>query len=146
MVKEKKMSSQIQLAKQEVQLIKGKIDANAREYKQLWVKHIDALENGDVLEAKQLEHRYYYLQSTVAIQLDRERVEALNVLEGLLGYKARLEHKLPRERRSLERKKGELESVKEEADRMIQHQRQLIVNAEQVVEDTERQLDELGEG
>ncbi|CQR45872.1 hypothetical protein BN1058_00112 [Paraliobacillus sp. PM-2] len=142
----KKKKSKIQVAQEEVQKIKERIDVNTKEYKHLWDRHVKALDKGDVLEAKQLEHRYYYLQSTVADQLDRERVEALNVLEGLLGYKARLEHKLPRERRSLERKKGELESVKEEADRMIQHQRQLIVNAEQVVEDTERQLDELGEG
>src|SRR5699024_5315747 len=129
MAKKKNTLGKIQAAELQVEAIREKIDANTKQYKELWKKHVEALEDGDGIEDKQLEHRYYHLQGTVANQLDRERVEALNKLEDLQGYKARLEQKLPREKRSLERKKEELESVKAEAESMIQHQEQLIVNA-----------------
>lgn len=57
----KQTLGKIQVAEQEVEKIRGKIDANTKEYKKLWEKHIKALEIGDVLEAKQLEHRYVLL-------------------------------------------------------------------------------------
>ncbi|KAF1678729.1 hypothetical protein [Bacillus sp. SKDU12] len=65
------------MTQEEVHTIKKKLNTNTKEYKKLWVKHVSALEKGDVLEAKQLEYRYYYLQSIVANQLDRERLKHL---------------------------------------------------------------------
>lgn len=102
----------IELKQEELAEIQEQMDENVRQYKALWEQRNTSLDAGEVMKAKELEGKYYYLRDVVGKQLDRKRIEIDTEIEKLQGEVFQLKRNMATNTKVLDRQKHELERLK----------------------------------
>jgi Ser-tRNA(Ala) deacylase AlaX len=146
MSKKQKEKGLIELKQEELKAIQEQIDENALQCQAVWEERNNCLKAGELLKAKDLEGKYYYLRDVVGEQLDRKRIDIDKELEELQAEANRLKAKLVTDARILERQNKELEEIKEEYKNRLADKQQAIENTKCILEESRKRLLELEGG
>ena len=136
----------IELKQEELAEIQEQMDENVRQYKALWEQRNTSLDAGEVMKAKELEGKYYYLRDVVGKQLDRKRIEIDTEIEKLQGEVFRLKRNMATNTKVLDRQKHELEQLKKEYQDKLADKQQSILDTEDILKQAEQRILELEGG
>lgn len=136
----------IELKQEELAEIQEQMDENVRQYKALWEQRNTSLDAGEVMKAKELEGKYYYLRDVVGKQLDRKRIEIDTEIEKLQGEVFRLKRNMATNTKVLDRQKHELERLKKEYQDKLADKQQSILDTEDILKQAEQRILELEGG
>lgn len=136
----------IELKQEELAEIQEQMDENVRQYKALWEQRNTSLDAGEVMKAKELEGKYYYLRDVVGKQLDRKRIEIDTEIEKLQGEVFQLKRNMATNTKVLDRQKHELEQLKKEYQDKLADKQQSILDTEDILKQAEQRILELEGG
>lgn len=136
----------IELKQEELAEIQEQMDENVRQYKALWEQRNTSLDAGEVMKAKELEGKYYYLRDVVGKQLDRKRIEIDTEIEKLQGEVFQLKRNMATNTKVLDRQKHELEQLKKEYPDKLADKQQSILDTEDILKQAEQRILELEGG
>lgn len=136
----------IELKQEELAEIQEQMDENVRQYKALWEQRNTSLDAGEVMKAKELEGKYYYLRDVVGKQLDRKRIEIDTEIEKLQGEVFQLKRNMATNTKVLDRQKHELERLKKEYQDKLADKQQSILDTEDILKQAEQRILELEGG
>ncbi|MEM1506333.1 hypothetical protein RG959_23420 [Domibacillus sp. 8LH] len=143
MVRKTKELGLIEQKQAELDKVMEQIAENTREYQSIWRERNASAEMGDVLEAQQLEGRYYYLRDTVGKQLDRKRLEIDREVDELKAEANRLKSDMPNHTRTLSRLGGDLDALKREFQGKLADKQTEIENTEYMLKQSEERIHDL---
>lgn len=136
----------IELKQEELAEIQEQMDENVRQYNALWEQRNTSLDAGEVMKAKELEGKYYYLRDVVGKQLDRKRIEIDTEIEKLQGEVFQLKRNMATNTKVLDRQKHELEQLKKEYPDKLADKQQSILDTEDILKQAEQRILELEGG
>lgn len=136
----------IELKQEELAEIQEQMDENVRQYKALWEQRNTSLDAGEVMKAKELEGKYYYLRDVVGKQLDRKRIEIDTEIEKLQGEVFQLKRNMATNTKVLDRQKHELEQLKKEYPDKLADKQRSILDTEDILKQAEQRILELEGG
>lgn len=136
----------IELKQEELAEIQEQMDENVRQYKALWEQRNTSLDAGEVMKAKELEGKYYYLRDVVGKQLDRKRIEIDTEIEKLQGEVFQLKRNMATNTKVLDRQKHELEQLKKAYQDKLADKQQSILDTEDILKQAEQRILELEGG
>lgn len=146
MAKKKALKGLIKEKQKELAEIQEQLDENVRQYKALWKERDTFLDAGEVMKAKELEGKYYYLRDVVGKQLDRKRIEIDTEIVELQGEVFRLKNNMATNTKVLDRQKHELEWLKKEYRDRLADKQQSILDTEDILKQAEQRILELEGG